>query len=773
MRNPQGHRRTRFSRRKVFAALAAILILLAMPVFSVGAVSPRVHVTNAPGFGNPNNSFAWSMAWFNGKLYVGTVKNEECLELQTLQFYYPDKGYYKTNPEPNVTCPTDFYSLDLRAEIWQYTPLTGRWVRVYVSPVIPNPAEPGKYIARDIAYRGMVVYNGALYVGAVTPNEFLPQLNTTNPPRILRTYDGTNFTRLNGSPGEVYEVPRTDPEGNPLPALQYAMGYRSMVVFHNKLYVTASTGLRGDGVVMEVDNPASANPTFTQVSPLGTMGVFEMQVFDGDLYVGTGDLTNGYGVYKTNGLGPAPFQFTPIVTGGAGRGQDITSVVSMGVYQNRLYVGASGWYSTKFPASELIRIAPDNTWQLVVGNARQVNNVWKFPISGLPDGFGSLFNAHFWRMDDHLNALYVGTNDWSWEMMKYPGLNALFSWEYGFDVYATCNGNYWFPLTVNAFGTSPYNFGARTIVSSPTSIYLGTANQAQGTYVLQSAGLFRCLTTASSASGDTAGSAVTGQLAPPDQLQADVESCGTTLSWNASANATTYKIYRSVMPTPQTVGLTPPTNLHLDRLPNDLPMVGLSVNGMQVNPNGLEPGPFTAIGTTSQTQFVDQTAKPGVRYAYEVVAEASGQTDSLPSNVVVVPSESPEVTFGQVSSTIQGLSASNQLSQSSASNLLSQVNDAQTAANQSNQPRAIQLLTNLFNQLQARPGTISDQTNAQDLGVMINTLKRQQQVSSTVCTTPSSNSGSPSSGSGTNSGGNTSSSPWGEILGWISGSRLR
>jgi len=312
-----------FRRRRLFAPLAAILLLLGVQTIATGAIFPQVQITNAPGFGDKQNSFSWSMAWFQGKLYVGTARSEICLEMETLQFYYPDTNYYTTNPERGVTCPADPYDMALRAEIWQYTPETGQWQRVYQSPEIPNPRAPGKMVGRDIAYRGMVVYQNALYVGGVTANEYIPELAGHNPPRILRTTDGTNFTALNGDPGQVNELASA--------GLQYPMGFRSMTVFQDKLFVTASTGLRGDGVIMQVDDPAGSTSSFTQVSPLGTMGVFEIEVFNNQLYAGVGDLDNGYSVWRTDGTGSAPFQFTPIVTGGAGRGADISSVVSMHV----------------------------------------------------------------------------------------------------------------------------------------------------------------------------------------------------------------------------------------------------------------------------------------------------------------------------------------------------------------------------------------------------------------------------------------------------------
>jgi hypothetical protein len=698
----------------------AVLLLLGVQTIATGALFSPVQVTNAPGFGDKQNSFAWSMAWFNGKLYVGTARNEICVELETLQFYYPDTTYYTTNPERGVTCPKNPYDMDLRAEIWQYTPETGQWLRVYQSPEIPNPRASGKMIARDIAYRGMVVYQGALYVGGVTADEYIPELAGSNPPRILRTTDGTDFTPLNGDPGQVNELSSA--------GLQYPMGFRSMTVFQDKLFVTASTGLRGDGVIMQVDDPAGSTSTFTQVSPLGTMGVFEIEVFNNQLYAGVGDLDNGYSVWRTDGSGSAPFQFTPVVTGGAGRGKDMTSVVSMHVFQGQLYVGSSGWYTTLLPSSELIRIAPDDSWQLVVGNARQTTDGYKTAISGLPDGFGNIFNAHFWRMDDRSGALLLGTNDWSWQIAN-PNLMQLFMWQFGFDLYASCDGASWFPVTLNAFGTSQYNFGVRTLQSTSDAEYIGTTNQVQGTEILKWPDNVICQgSTLTGSYGPNANAST--NLVPPQSLQADLTSGRTVLSWDSSSGADHYQVLRSATGSAQGQGMTSALLRALSKLPNDLPMLPPSILGGGLSSFASMPQPFTSIGTTKQTTFVDNTAQPGVQYTYEVVAMTGDGQTSSPSNIVANPTTTQEVTFDQIESAIKDLGSSGALTPASQARLTALLMHAKVAAGQSNPAEALRWLTALVTQIQSSSGGISNQASAQDLVTMIKSLERSIMVGS-------------------------------------------
>jgi hypothetical protein len=419
------------------------------------------------GFGDSRNSYAWSMAWFKGALYVGTARSAACVENATIVRYFPSAGSLRA--PAGVRCPASIFDDDLRAEIWRYDPAPGRWTRVYRSPTIRNPRAPGKPLARDIGYRGMAVVRGAgghraLYVGAVTADEIVPELARRHPPRLLRTTDGRHFRALAGDPGVIHG--RVGP--------QRPIGYRAMAVDDGRLYVTASGGLTGDGVVVRVDHPAGRHPRYRQVSPRG-MGVFELQPFAGRLYAGTGDPDQGYGVWQVDGRRASGWK--PVLTGGAGRGPAITSVVSMAAYRGHLYVGASAWGTSLFPASELIRIAPDGSWDVVVGNARE----GKVALSGFPDGFGNAFNSHFWRMQVYRGALLLGTNDWSWSLRGTAGAGELRS-QFGFDLYGTCDGDAWWLASNDGFGTGD-DFGVRTMAASRAGLFLGTTNHVDGTAV--------------------------------------------------------------------------------------------------------------------------------------------------------------------------------------------------------------------------------------------------------------------------------------------------
>lgn len=641
-----------------FAILAVLAISVTLAV-SGAAVSqplltgtPGVSILAQNGFGDHNNSYAWSMHWFDGKLYVGTGRDEVCVENETVSFYYPDSGTYVTDPEPDVHCPKNPYNMSLQAEIWQYTPhslTSGKWKMVFKSPLIANPMDKGHTVGRDLAYRGMITWTNpktgkqALFAAGVTPDEYMPPLLKSHPPVLMRTYDGVHWQTLH-MPSVVVQYPG----GNLRP-----MGFRTLMVWHNHLFVTATPDITGDGGVFEVTNPWSNHPGLRQVSG-PQYDVFEMQTYDGGLYIGTGNKQVGYGVYRTfsytnSGL----FDFHQVVGGGAGRGYQVTSVVSMNVYRNRLYVGSSGWYNKgTIPASEMIRIAPSGQWELVVGNPRSLpDGKSVYPVSGLYDGFYSPFAAHFWRMDDQGGGMYVGTNDWAYliqEDEQYAWLQeTVLAGALGFNLWATCDGNDWFAVTRDAFTGDEYNFGGRTLATGGPKgqdLFIGTANQAQGTSIFED-------------QGEACGSLINkdGQgVARPGALQTDSLRHGTLLTWNRSANAASYEVERSPFVT-VTVGLkAPPT------LPNGWQTESAMPTVTPVGAKGsiavtlVMPGGFIPVSTTDNPDYV--TPRSG-HYIYEVIAKSASGVSSAPSNIEVTPFQGPPATFSELQSTLGSPSA--------------------------------------------------------------------------------------------------------------------
>ena len=295
----------------VLCVAAALLCAAASPARGDSLPTPAPIARD--GFGDARNSYAWSMAWFKGALYVGTARSAMCVENATIAYYLPDAGFYSEQPGPGVTCPPAIHQADLRAEIWRYEPRSGHWTRVYRSPRIPNPRAPGRLVARDIGYRGMLVHTErggrkALYVAALSPDEFIPELRRPRPPRILRTTDGKRFRALRARPPIIHTY-----LGPYRP-----VGFRALATVGGSLYVTASAGLTGDGVVLRVRRPGGSSPSFEQVSP-PRLAVFELAAFGGRLYAGTGDRESGYGVWRADRDRPRRWSRSSSTAPGAAR----------------------------------------------------------------------------------------------------------------------------------------------------------------------------------------------------------------------------------------------------------------------------------------------------------------------------------------------------------------------------------------------------------------------------------------------------------------------
>ncbi|GIX45855.1 MAG: hypothetical protein KatS3mg131_0066 [Candidatus Tectimicrobiota bacterium] len=432
----------------------------------------------AGGFGDPLNAYAHTMAWFQGQLYVGTTRANLCL----LKARMPIPVHCWP-----VKCPQDVYDLDLRAQIWRYHPEAKRWQQVHCAPRIVGRS--GELVPREIGFRGMAVFQGereqapALYVATWAPSR-------GRGPLILRSTDGEEF------------VPVSEPGlGDPTVSV-----FRALVPFNGRLYV-APTGRAGgkantpdNPVVLESSEPAKGLWRLAAVPGFGdpnNLTVFEMAVFHDHLYAGTLNPKEGYQIWKTRAQGTPPYRWTKVLSHGAYRGPCNEAVVSMCVFNDALYVGSgiqNGGYDRVHQvgpaAPELIRLYPDDSWELIVGEERQTPHGFKYPLSGFGPGFDSIFNGYFWRMAVHEGCLYLGTFNWAIllpylqplqpgsrgeRLVRLMGIDALVQFEGGFDLFRSTDGVHWAPVSTNGLG-NPYNFGARTLVSTPYGLFLGTAN---------------------------------------------------------------------------------------------------------------------------------------------------------------------------------------------------------------------------------------------------------------------------------------------------------
>jgi len=753
--------------RVFWGTLAAAAFALLLPRPSPGQSPPlNFSPISQPGFGDRQNSYSWSMAWFNGKLYVGTNRDWQCVENATIAYYFPIViPLQAIFVNPLVPCPLDPADLDLRAEIWRYTPDTGAWDMIFQSDVLPNPKAPGKSVARDIGYRDMAVFTEpdgtqALYIVGCTAREYTPGLP---PPRILR------MTLVNDPVTGVHEVFQPIPQDpGTFMANINAITFRATAVYNGRFYVTASPSEIGDGYILESATPWLGNNSFRQVT-LTSLLVYELSVFNGFLYIGAGDQTNGYSVWKTNATGSPPYTLTPVVTGGAGRGPVMTSVVSMHPYQGRLYVGSAGWFSTLLPSCELIRINPDDTWELVVGNPRLTSAGLVFPLSGLPDGFGNPFNAHIWRLNDYGGMLYAGTNDDSWGLMNTP-LAPYFQSEFGFDLFASQDGVAWTRLTRNGFGDE-FDFGVRCLVPTPLGLFLGSVDYVEGTIVmLGTQNTAQSISTAASAlnasggavsalrrrrptvplarqgveagggeisgaknasrgaapgpraaptpAGSEAGPSAPRPPAPPARLQVETFGKAAVLSWEPEPGAVQYRIYRSAYRRADLGFL-----LGIGRQPgpeDEVPQDGVAAPGTFTLP-----GPFVPIGTTTKPIFQDRRIINGRTYAYYVQAEDKRGQASGPSNTMTVPNFAQPATFDHARATLGDLVTRDQAEPRYVARLLDLLEQSREAAAKGDLDVARERLTALRDQTTRTEGGVLKPWTAENLRLMVAKLERR------------------------------------------------
>ena len=432
------------------------------------------------GFGDGNNAYAHSMAWFKNHIYVGTTRANLCLLRHSMKQITIDIW--------PVECPYPVYSPEFeqfqaRAEIWRYSPLLDRWERVYQAPIVLG--NTGEEMSRDLGYRGMVVFQGksdpepALYVSTWSRSR-------GNGPLLLRSEDGKTFIPVS-KPGLV---------GLPVTS------FRTLVPFKGRLFTAPSGAAKGNpntsGVtqIYTSDDPSKGEWQSINQPNFGdpdNLTVFEMKGFGDYLYAGTFNI-NGFQIWRTQAEGIPPYQWEMVLAQGGDRGCLNQIAVSMMVFNNALYIGTgiqNGGYDrvNKIgPAGvEILRLHPDNSWDLIVGNIRSNG---KRPLSSWTPGFGNLCNGYLWRMGVHQGWLYAGTMDWSiffrylnlegkpgrtLRLLQQVGLETVVQNQAGFDLWRTPDGENWVPVERRGFG-NPYNYGIRNIISTPYGLFIGTTN---------------------------------------------------------------------------------------------------------------------------------------------------------------------------------------------------------------------------------------------------------------------------------------------------------
>lgn len=620
---------------RVFAAaiaLAALLVLgpAAKAQQYVGPLIAEDFDQAAPrAFGDRQNSWAQAMSWWKGALYVGTARASLCTSLFAVHRFavtligqeLADTYLPYPPPDPDLECAADGADLPLQAEIWRWSPTTN-WMRVFQSPLDldnPGPGAPlpplvGKKLPYEIAFRGMEAHTEpdgtqALYAFGVN-STVLWDRNALPPPRILRTTDGFNFTPIPQTPGTFLGDLPFNPDHS---------SFRSPVSFGGKLFVLSGP-IFGQGSLIASADPAKGDNAWFLAAPISFV-FYELAAFNGWLYLGTLS-PDGYMVVKTRAEGPPPYQFVTVIPPGAylpvGKSR---SVVSMHVHDGRLFVGTAS-------QTELIRINPDDTWDLVMGPPRLAplpggGTETKYPLSGLDAGFGHSLNDHAWQMDTAYGQLYVGTFNASTGAKNDPINGPKLIHNMGAHLYRSPDSWYYSAVTTNGFSDpfdpfgGKFDFGIRTMATTPYGFFLGTTNDHYGLAIFRGT------------------PPVTSRVAPPSRLEIEKTAAGhALLSWNGTlGGVVTYEIWRAE------IGIV----LVRDEFNFE------NWNGVTGNkfPDSAI-GPYERIGTvTAKMHFIDNTVQADKRYMYYATAVINGKASDQ-SNLVAFPLLTPAMTFARL-----------------------------------------------------------------------------------------------------------------------------
>jgi hypothetical protein len=341
---------------------------------------PGVTRVASGGFGDQHNTWAWSMAWFNNMLYVGTGRETYCVTSATTAIQLATPSLY---PPAIGDCTPDYHYLPLQAEIWRYNPATNVWTNVFQSPnSLSTVDNKGNTVAtaREIGFRGLTLVTEpgcsgpcALYAGAVTSGEIFechPPNITTGctpegswpPPRILRSTDGVTWAPVpqNGTLTTVAGSSVWTPaqscgsQGNQpcfLGSLTANGTYITPAYPNYSIRSAAqlcstpgpSSTCAQDGVLFfqvgdfpgvgrAFSSASGTNPAlgdncgqpvcFAWASPAtASLPMWILENFNNFMYAGTGSPAitgthEQYGVWSTDGSGTPPYAWNPIVNDG-------------------------------------------------------------------------------------------------------------------------------------------------------------------------------------------------------------------------------------------------------------------------------------------------------------------------------------------------------------------------------------------------------------------------------------------------------------------------
>jgi hypothetical protein len=480
---------------------------------AVNDPGPLVFSTSANhGFGDWQNAYPWSMATFNGDLYVGTGRLVDTSAV--MQLMGGMMGSMTGAPSGGTLPPSMSSFLEQtaggafvtdsakyaqweavsRAEVWRLH--NGHWSRVYQSPLVPA-------LLRDKG-TGLYSYTAAQFMGfrsmaVLTDSEGQTALYASSggfsfaaqAPLLLRSLDGIHWNPVATPAGMGRET-------------------RALGVHNGNLYVGTDGGATnmfpvpaGVWCSNDPDDLASWHMVlaFSSLDNTNT-AVTSFASFNNLLYVGT-ENKNGFQIWRSKTASPSSnSSFMRVVTGGAGSSLNAWAG-TMKVFKGDLYAGSMSipgvTGSMAMKGFDLIRIHTSDTWDLVVGDARTLpgHTAQTKPLSLWPSGFANPLNLYCWSLQEFNGQLYLGTFDVSIMLklaqqagipMSLPGVpdavvKVLLA-EAGADLWKSSDGRWWWPVTLKGFGDQ-YCYGVRNMVVYNNKLYLGMSNPFFGCKIIK------------------------------------------------------------------------------------------------------------------------------------------------------------------------------------------------------------------------------------------------------------------------------------------------
>jgi hypothetical protein len=432
---------------------------------------------------NESTRTSQAAVWYKDALYVGTGR----APLGFMGRYTAKQGGLAQEERFGSRLGADHAGREEDgAEIWRFDPYANEWEKLYESPLIEG--RDGNVRARDRSIRaqgiGTTTIDGepTLYMGIGTLEYQCV---------FLRCEDGRNFVEC-------------DEQGFGL-GDEDVPSVRNIVELDGKLFSTPTGKNFGRGMfddnltdfqyVYATEDPLHGHWEPTNEKAFGdesNLSINELIAMEGHLYAATINKRWGFQLWKCKPEGKPPYKWTKILDRGAWR--QISSVPSaMFVFKGALYVAATLQRQGRggrdrfgpYPA-ELIRVHPDDSWELVTGQPRFTPHGFKRPTSGTAGGLGDFYTHVLWRFAEQDGWLYCGTAGWKWVPTYLNDRVDLTDEQYQrleddtasyrpgeFKLWRSADGDNWELVTDEGFpGGNELNYGIREIVSTPVGLFV-------------------------------------------------------------------------------------------------------------------------------------------------------------------------------------------------------------------------------------------------------------------------------------------------------------